>query len=94
MQHWGFVKVYEGKSYDNLKDFTPQNGDIAVVAGKDFDTYHNIGASHGHIHIYYKPENSKNGRWCSDYRGITVWAYPDKERPYYIFRHKSLFGNV
>lgn len=90
MQHWGFVKVYEGKSYDNLKDFTPQNGDIAVVAGKDFDTYHNIGASHGHIHIYYKLENSKNGMWCSDYRGITVWAYPDKERPYYIFRHESL----
>lgn len=90
LPHWGFVKVYEGESHDNLKDFTPQNGDIAVVAGKDFNTYNNEGASHGHIHIYYKPSDSQQGYWCSDYRDDTAWAYSDKKRPYYIFRHKSL----
>ena len=62
MQHWGFVKVYEGKSGDDLNGFTPRNGDIAVIAGKDFYTYHNVGDSHGHIQIYCK------GVWCSDYQ--------------------------
>lgn len=87
MQHWGFYKVYEGKSGDDLNGFTPMNGDIAVIAGKDFYTYHNIGDSHGHIQIYY------NGVWCSDYKSRTAWAYPDKGRPYVIFRHPNFDKN-
>lgn len=87
MQHWGFVKVYEGKSGDDLNGFTPRNGDIAVIAGKDFYTYHNIADSHGHIQIYY------NGSWCSDYRSKTACAYLDKGRPYVIFRHPNFDKN-
>ena len=87
MQHWGFYKVYEGKSGDDLNGFTPRNGDIAVIAGKDFYTYHNIGDSHGHIQIYY------NGVWCSDYKSRTAWAYTDKGRPYVIFRHPNFDKN-
>lgn len=83
LQYWGFFKVHEGTSSDGLNGFTPMDGDIAVIAGKDFDTYHNEDASHGHIHIYY------NGVWCSDYKSRIAWAYNDKGRPYIIFRHQK-----
>ena len=83
MQHWGFVKVYEGKSSDDLNGFTPIDGDIAVIAGKDFYTCHNIGDSHGHIQIYCK------GVWCSDYKEKDAWCYGDNGRPYVIFRHPN-----
>lgn len=83
LQYWGFFKVHEGTSSEGLNGFTPMDGDIAVIAGKDFDTYHNEDASHGHIHIYY------NGVWCSDYKSRTAWAYNDKGRPYIIFRHQK-----
>lgn len=97
MPHWGFKQVYQGKSSDGLNGFTPRNGDIAVIAGIDYNTSISNGIdvntsrqkAHGHIQIYYKPSDSQKGYWCSDYRGNTAWVYPDKERPYVIFRHAN-----
>ena len=96
LPHWGFVKVYEGKSGDNLNGFTPVNGDIAVIAGIDYNTSISNGIdvetsrqkAHGHIQIYY------NGVWCSSYKEKDAWCYNnDKGRPYVIFRHPNSIAN-
>ena len=75
---WGFKEVYSNFG-DNIEGFTPQDGDIAVVAGKlDGKEKH----KHGHIQIY----NLANDVWVSDYPTKKAWCYSDKGRPYIIYR--------
>lgn len=96
LPHWGFKQVYQGKSGDGLNGFTPVNGDIAVIAGIDYNTSISNGIdvktsrqkAHGHIQIYY------NGVWCSSYKEKDAWCYNnDKGRPYVIFRHPNSIAN-
>ena len=91
LPHWGFKQVYQGKSGDNLNGFTPRNGDIAVIAGEDYNTAISNGIdvktarqkAHGHIQIYYE------GVWCSSYKEKDAWCYGGNGRPYVIFRHPN-----
>ena len=91
LPHWGFKQVYQGKSGDDLNGFTPRNGDIAVIAGIDYNTAISNGIdvktarqkAHGHIQIYYE------GVWCSSYKEKDAWCYGDNGRPYVIFRHPN-----
>ena len=77
LPYWGFKKVYDADSKTNAT-YTPQNGDICVVAA-DNKTH-----KHGHIHIYYE------GKWCSDFKANNIVPYGDmKIRPYQIFRHPN-----
>lgn len=74
MQYWGFSKVYEGFGQSS-EGYTPENGDIAVVAGTNVK-------QHGHIHIY----NANEKVWCSDIKCKMPWCYSDKGRPYIVYR--------
>ena len=91
LPHWGFKQVYQGKSGDDLNGFTPRNGDIAVIAGEDYNTAISNGIdvktarqkAHGHIQIYYE------GVWCSSFKAKDAWCYGGNGRPYVIFRHPN-----
>ena len=91
LPHWGFKQVYQGKSSDGLNGFTPRNGDIAVIAGEDYNTAISNGIdvktarqkAHGHIQIYYE------GVWCSSFKAKDAWCYGGNGRPYVIFRHPN-----
>ena len=74
MQFWGFKVVYEGFG-PSTEGYTPQHGDVSVIAG----TY---SKPHGHIQIYH----STDKKWYSDFGANTVYCYRDKGRPYIIYR--------
>ena len=86
LPYWGFKKVFSGVYGDNSwiqnSTYTPMNGDIAVVSGKNCHKYERK-YSHGHIHVYY------NGKWCSTYRTDNIACYREEGRPYEVFRHPN-----
>ena len=80
---WGFSEVYSG--FSPITDgYTPQVGDIAVIAGRlDGKT-----SVHGHIQMY-----GNDGGWYSDFRANTVYCYSDKGRPFKIYRWNDTVKN-
>ena len=72
---WGFKLVGEGESKTKPSNYTPQNGDICVIACNPAHKY-------GHIQVY----RAEDGKWYSDFAANTMWCYPDEGRPYKIFR--------
>ena len=73
MEAWGFKRVYEGFS-PNSDGYTPQEGDVSVIAGTS-------AKPHGHIQVFY------DNKWYSDYPDNDVYCYnKDQGRPYIVFR--------
>ena len=79
LPYWGFNVVYSGVAKEPMKNYTPKNGDIAVIAGStDGKT-----SIHGHIQIYSSDKNA----WYSDYPDKDAWCYNSPNgRPFKIFR--------
>lgn len=76
---WGFKEVYSGFGKE-MNNYSPINGDIAVIAGKVDGINSHL---HGHIQICC------NDGWYSDYKCDTPWCYGDEGRPFKIFRWNS-----
>lgn len=75
---WGFNLIGEGVGPYPIIGYTPQKGDIAVIAS-------NPSSLHGHIQMY-----DGIGNWLSDISCHSVWVYPIQGVPYKIFRHNTL----
>lgn len=82
MEKYHFKEVANGLSNTPPPGYEPEDGDIAVIAGKVTSDQKD---RHGHIHIYVADKK----KWVSDVAYDTIWAYYDIGRPYHIFRYSK-----
>lgn len=74
---WGFDQVAEGTGPTPIEGYTPQKGDIAVIAASKNHIY-------GHVQMY-----DGEGKWLADRSYNKPWCYNILGVPYKIFRHQA-----